>query len=154
MRPSKRAPVNRGTYALRPHRNRSRTWCIGTAIFVSGSLLNFASYGFAAQSLLSCLEAVQFVTNVIFSRAILHAPVSNTQYAGTAITILGTIFTVLFSSKGETSATTEQMISYYLQWPYQLFLICVPGAGAFFLNSTHLAYLKAKELGKVGWSQA
>ena len=28
-------------------------------MFVSGSLLNFASYGFAAQSLLASLESVQ-----------------------------------------------------------------------------------------------
>ena len=38
---------------------QSLTWVIGTVIFISGSLLNFASYAFAAQSLLASLESVQ-----------------------------------------------------------------------------------------------
>ena len=47
---------------------------MGTGVFVLGSLLNFASYGFAAQSLLASLEAVQFVTNVAFGRLALGKP--------------------------------------------------------------------------------
>merc|ERR1712023_37725 len=43
-----------------PNLCKSRTWIIGTTVFVTGSLLNFASFGFAAQSLLASLEAVQF----------------------------------------------------------------------------------------------
>ena len=45
---------------------QSLTWVIGTVIFISGSMLNFASYAFAAQSLLASLESVQVsVTNLI-----------------------------------------------------------------------------------------
>lgn len=38
---------------------KSTTWRIGTTIFVSGALLNFASYAFAAQSMLASLESIQ-----------------------------------------------------------------------------------------------
>lgn len=38
---------------------KSTTWRVGTTIFVSGALLNFASYAFAAQSMLASLESIQ-----------------------------------------------------------------------------------------------
>ena len=47
---------------------QSVTWIVGTVVFVSGSLLNFCSYAFAAQSMLASLESVQFVTNLIFGK--------------------------------------------------------------------------------------
>ena len=52
---------------------QSITWVIGTIIFVSGSLLNFASYAFAAQSMLASLESIQFVTNLLFGKFMLGA---------------------------------------------------------------------------------
>ena len=54
---------------------QSITWVIGTVVFVSGSLLNFASYAYAAQSMLASLESIQFVTNLIFGRFMLKAHV-------------------------------------------------------------------------------
>ena len=77
----------------------SRTWRVGTCVFVIGSLLNFGSYGFAAQSLLASLEAVQFVTNVAFGRLALGKPISRAMYAGTGLTVAGTVLTCFFSSK-------------------------------------------------------
>ena len=43
----------------------------GTSVFLSGSLLNFWSYGFAPQSVLAALESVQFVTNILFGKFML-----------------------------------------------------------------------------------
>ena len=47
-----------------------RLFYIGTVMFITGSLLTFVSFGFAAQSLLASLEGVQFVSNVFFARFI------------------------------------------------------------------------------------
>ena len=69
----------------------SIAWIIGTIIFVSGSLLNFASYAFAAQSTLASLESVQFVTNLIFGRLLLKAKITETMFAGTVLTVTGTV---------------------------------------------------------------
>ncbi len=69
----------------------SIAWIIGTFIFVSGSLLNFASYAFAAQSTLASLESVQFVTNLIFGRLLLKAKITETMMAGTVLTVTGTV---------------------------------------------------------------
>ena len=67
-------------------------------MFVSGSLLNFASYAFAPQSMLASLESVQFVTNILFGKFLLKAKVTTKMYIGTVITVLGTVVAVLFSS--------------------------------------------------------
>jgi hypothetical protein len=51
----------------------------GTAIFIFGSVINFAAFAFAAASVLAPLEAVQFITNLVFGKClrlrlpILHA---------------------------------------------------------------------------------
>jgi hypothetical protein len=45
-------------------------WAIGTTLFVLGTLAVFVSYSFAPQSLLAPLGAVQFVSNVCFTRII------------------------------------------------------------------------------------
>ena len=77
----------------------STTWRVGTTVFVSGSLLNFASYSLAPQSLLASLEAIQFVTNVMFGKFVLGKPISGRMYLGTVLTVAGTILAILFSSK-------------------------------------------------------
>ena len=48
----------------KPH--RSRLWCIGMGIFVSFSMLNFAALALAPASVLTPLESIQFVTNVVY----------------------------------------------------------------------------------------
>ena len=45
--------------------SESRTWVVGTTVFVTGALLNFASYAFAPSVMLAPLESIQFVTNII-----------------------------------------------------------------------------------------
>jgi hypothetical protein len=69
----------------------SVTWIVGTIIFISGSLLNFASYAFAAQSMLASLESVQFVTNLILGKLLLKAKITETMLAGTMLTVTGTL---------------------------------------------------------------
>jgi len=79
----------------------SRVWVFGTILFVSGSLLNFTSYAFAAQSTLASLESIQFVTNILFGKFMLGAEVTRVMVAGTLLTVLGFLLVrdlVLFSA--------------------------------------------------------
>jgi len=110
--------------------SESRTWRIGTFIFVMGSLLNFASYGFAPQSLLAALEAVQFVTNVFFGQCALGKVVTPRMYLGTFITVMGTMMAIVFSSKN--SATVESIDDLLMLWTNLLwlgYLACAVCAG-------------------------
>ena len=58
---------------------------IGTCIFISGSLTNFASYPFAPASILAALEAIQFVTNVFFGYFVMEKHVTSKQSVPNAL---------------------------------------------------------------------
>jgi len=77
----------------------SSMWVCGTVVFVTGALLNFASYGFAPQSLLATLESIQFVTNLFLGKWMQKKKIARKMYFGTFTTVLGTILAVSFSSK-------------------------------------------------------
>eukprot|EP00898_Chlorokybus_atmophyticus_P006832 jgi/Chlat1/714/Chrsp104S01198 len=46
-------------------------WRFGLVAFIFGNVLNFVSFGYAAQSLLAALGSVQFVSNVVFASVVL-----------------------------------------------------------------------------------
>ncbi|GMI14166.1 hypothetical protein TrLO_g5423 [Triparma laevis f. longispina] len=111
-----------------PPPSSSLIWCIGTLVFVSGSLLNFASYAFAPQSMLASLESVQFVTNILFGKFLLKANVTKKMYVGTVITVLGTIIAVLFSSSTVKELDIDALFNCWLAPPYIMYLIIMGGA--------------------------
>jgi hypothetical protein len=53
-----------------------QSWRIGVAVFSIGNILNFISFGYAAQSLLAALGSVQFVSNVFFAYLMLNEVVT------------------------------------------------------------------------------
>ena len=120
----------------------SRTWVIGTVVFVSGSLLNFASYGFAAQSLLACLEAIQFVTNILFSKFLLGVDVSPKQWTGTAIITLTVLVCIWFAGKEELTTTIPDMIILFGKYGFLAYVIFMC-AGVIFLYAIHIRYQAA-----------
>ncbi|CAN0194380.1 unnamed protein product, partial [Ectocarpus fasciculatus] len=72
-------------------------WYLGAVLLVAGSLVNFASFGFAPQSLLASLGSVQFISNVVFGKVILREMVTRRIILGTATIILGNTLTLCFS---------------------------------------------------------
>lgn len=120
---------------------QSPTWRLGTVIFVSGALLNFASYAFAAQSMLASLEAIQFVTNILFSKFMLKKSITTGQYTGTAMICVGTIIAVLHSSREELCATARDLVRNYHNLKYQIFLASTLVFGVL-LQGTHAIYQK------------
>ena len=104
---------------------KSWTWICGTVIFVTGSLLNFASYGFAAQSLLAALEAVQFLTNMAFSRLVFGKRINCQMMIGTLLVIAGTLLVVLFNSHSSEDFSSHQMLRLYTNLPYQIYLAAI-----------------------------
>jgi len=103
----------------------STVWIFGTTIFVSGSLLNFVSYAFAAQSMLASLESVQFVTNLIFGKFMLKAEITRKMMYGTLFTVLGTVVAVQFSSKATLSLNVAEMVNLYRNPSYIAYLIAM-----------------------------
>lgn len=124
----------------------SMTWMIGTIIFVSGSLLNFASYAFAAQSMLASLESIQFVTNLIFGKFMLKANVTKTMLIGTGLTVMGTILAVQFSSRATLDLDTGDIKELYANPAYLIYLALLV-VMLFLLNYVYNFYEKSQASG-------
>lgn len=71
-------------------------WAIGSTIFVLGSLTNFVSFGYAAQSLLASLQSVQFVSNMVFAKIVHKEHISRIMYMATGFIVAGNILVVIF----------------------------------------------------------
>jgi len=108
---------------LKLHPYNSGIWIVGTIIFVTGSLLNFASYAFAAQSMLASLESIQFVTNLLFGKFMLKANVTKTMIIGTVLTVMGTLLAVQFSSKAAIDFDIKELQMLYSNPAYVTYLV-------------------------------
>jgi len=121
----------------------SRTWVVGTCVFVSGSLLNFASYSLAPQSLLASLESIQFVTNVIFGKFILGKEVTQSMVLGTFLTVAGTTLAIVFSAPHGAEITSVQDMKDLWKNPAWIAYVCFIVALGAALQSTYARYQKA-----------
>jgi hypothetical protein len=124
----------------------SRVWILGTCVFVSGSLMNFASYPFAPQSMLASLESVQFVSNLLFGKIMHGAEVTGKMWAGTVITLVGTITAVSFSSKVPLDVRIDDLILMWLE-PLWLAYLIVMGGSLIALSTTYKIYEVRKKKG-------
>jgi hypothetical protein len=88
-------------------------WYMGTVFFVAGSILNFISFSFAAQSLLSALGSAQFISNVIFGRFILKEVVTRQTLIATGTILVGNALVVFFSSHTSVIYTADDLIRFY-----------------------------------------
>jgi magnesium transporter len=114
----------------------STIWKIGMSIFVIGSLVNFASFAFAAQSLLAALGTVQFISNVFFAKFILKEELTPRIIVATAIIILGLIMAIIFSNHSTQLYTTQDFLDMYTS-EYLLFMTFV----VVLLLMSHAAYM-------------
>ena len=91
----------------------------GWALFVLGSVMNFVSFSFAAQSLLAALGAVQFVSNAIFARYCLHERVGRRTVAATGGIIIGILMVITSASHRNAVHTVQELLDLYLAIPYR-----------------------------------
>ncbi|KAL3918264.1 MAG: hypothetical protein SGPRY_006084 [Prymnesium sp.] len=128
---------------LKPY--TSRTWCIGMAVFITGSMLNFAAFSFAASSILVPLEAVQFVTNVGFNRFVNKKTIPTRMLVGVFLAVSGVTLSVVFGSTDVRCFTIDQLIGFWevpLWWIYLIFTLLV-SLGAYLVHRKYSAAEKA-----------
>jgi hypothetical protein len=121
---------------------------LGTGLFVCGSLLTFASFGFAAQSLLASLEGVQFVSNVAFAKLIRKQPVTGSVVLGVGMIVLGVATVVLVGNHSTHVYSVRHLTRLYVEnSAYQAFLVVV-GGSAVVLRYTEKAFSKRAAQGR------
>lgn len=86
-------------------------WAIGSTIFVTGSLTNFVSFGYAAQSLLASLQSIQFVSNMIFAKVVHNEEVSYTMMGATGSIVAGNVLVVIFSEHSAVKYTGTEIFN-------------------------------------------
>ena len=74
--------------AERHRPTRSRLWVIGLGVFIAFSLINFGALALAPASVLTPLESIQFVTNIVWNKFVNNKPVSRRMNGG----VLGSFF--------------------------------------------------------------
>lgn len=117
---------------------------LGTAIFVIGNLTIFASFGFAAQSLLASLESIQFISNIFFAKYLHGEAIKYRMIAATSSIIIGNVLVLIFATHDDTLYTSEQIIDLYLNnSAYHIYLIFA-GLSFFLCHITFMKYYEAR----------
>ena len=101
----------------------------GFLLYKAGNLSNFAALGFAPQSLLSAVAAVQFVSNVVFSYVILKTSTSRRVLCGVAAIILGVVLLVCFGSHASARYTPRQLSGFFGGGPFVVWVLVLAASG-------------------------
>ncbi|CAB1105483.1 unnamed protein product [Ectocarpus sp. CCAP 1310/34] len=121
-------------------------WYLGAVLLVAGSLVNFASFGFAPQSLLASLGSVQFISNVVFGKVILREMVTRRIILGTATIILGNTLTLCFSPHQDDNFSTHELKAFYDAEYNTLLLLEL--AIALAMHAAYKSFKRSKEQGR------
>lgn len=86
---------------------------VGFSLFFLGSVVNFGSFAFAAQSLLASLGGVQFICNCFFGHFILGETITIKHIFATMLLTLGVIIAVIFSNHTSEIYTLKSLMNNY-----------------------------------------
>jgi hypothetical protein len=111
--------------AKSPTPNANPAWRAGALVFGLGNVLNFVSFGFAAQSLLAAIGSAQFVSNAVFSRVVLgERPARPTaSYLATGVIVAGCCLLVAFGSHASRSYTVPELLACYADPAYVAYVV-------------------------------
>ena len=125
--------------------NSQNVWALGLTIFCVGCLINFASFAFAAQSLLAALGTVQFVSNVFFAKFVLGEKLTARIIVATLIIISGLLIAIMFSNHASENYTSEDLLHLYTP-AYLIFLLFLVVL-VIIVHITYVVYTKNEEAG-------
>ena len=100
-------------------------FCVAWLIFVGGNLLNFISFSYAAQTVLSSLGSVQFIANILFIYLLFRIKPTKMQIIGTVFIISGNICIVTVANKSTHKFDSSQLISLFVRSQYISYLVSI-----------------------------
>ena len=124
-----------------------RVKAIGTFIFLFGSIVNFVAFAFAAASVLAPLEAVQFITNLVFGKCVHGHKISRKMKIGSVLTAIGTIIAVACGPMSVYEFDIDDLMCFWEDLPWILYAAacrtrsstCSPGVLHLLLSSQRVA---------------
>ena len=94
-------------------RRPKRIWIAGTVTFIVGSVINFVAFVFAAAAVLAPLEAVQFVSNLLFARFVCKKRVSRQAVVGSGLVVAGVVGAVTSGPMAVYKFSTAQLMRFW-----------------------------------------
>ncbi|KAH7438331.1 hypothetical protein KP509_04G010400 [Ceratopteris richardii] len=119
-----------------------QSWWIGMVVFIFGNILNFLSFGYAAQSLLAALGSIQFISNVGFAYFVLNEKVTSRNLVATLFIVTGNVFLVAFGNHQSKVYTQEELITNYGNHVYLIYCMCL----IILVTVNHMTYKKGRAL--------
>ena len=101
----------------------SKQWRCGLILFVLFSLINFAALALAPASVLTPLESIQFVTNIVWNRFVNRKFVSRRMVAGTCIALVGTVLSVAFGAEPSGCHSLAQLEGFWSAGAWWVYVI-------------------------------
>ena len=123
---------------------QSVVWRIGLGIFILFSLVNFAALALAPASILTPMESIQFVTNVVWNRFVNHKAVNSRMLTGVCLTVIGTVLSVVFGAAPSGCHTLAELQEFWasgMWWVY--FAVTLSTAAV--AHAGHEAYLRRQQ---------
>ena len=132
----------------KPH--KSGLWRTGFLCYFLFTILNFASLALAPSSVLTPIESVQFVSNIMFNRFVNKAKISRRMILGVVLAVVGTTVSVVWGPSGADCYSIPYLIVLWKRWAWVFFMAGSLGLAviAFF---GHVAYGKAEKRGRKLW---
>jgi hypothetical protein len=115
-------------------------WLVGTCTFCLGSVMNFVSFGYAAQSLLASLQSIQFVSNMIFAKVVHNEDVTWTMALATFAICCGNVLVVIFAEHDATKFTGQEIFALWRENTAWHVYIVVMGTTAICCEYTYRSY--------------
>lgn len=118
-------------------RKWKRVWLIGTVTFICSALLNFVAFAFGPASVLATLEAVQFLSNIIFGKFVFGHTITRKMQAGSVLSALGVGVTVGFGPAEVFKFTTADLVCFWQFVPWIVYVVFANAAAISLLVYWH-----------------
>ena len=128
--------------------SRSRLWRTGTTIFATFALINFSALAIAPASVLTPLESIQFVTNIVYNRTVNKKAISHRMLIGVGCTLVGTVMSVIFGAESKDCPTLSALKQYWAGPAWIVFLVVTLGIAAF-CQTVHTRWTARLKRGEV-----
>lgn len=98
------------------------TWQLGALSFFGGTACNFVALSLTAQAIVSAIGSLQFVSNVVFARVLLHERVTLRVIAATLLILSADFTLVLSSTHAADPRTVSDLLNLFKQPPFIVYL--------------------------------